>query len=49
MLYVRFTGGSDYFKLPRETYEPDAEPVAVAAAAAAADGDGDGDGDTKAP
>jgi hypothetical protein len=22
MLYVRFLGGSDYFKLPRETYEP---------------------------
>ena len=41
MLYVRFMGGSDYFKLPRETYEPAAEPVAVAAA--------DGDGDTKAP
>jgi amino acid transporter len=25
MLYVRFTGGSDYFSLPRETYQPDAE------------------------
>jgi len=24
MLYVRFQGGSDYFKLPRETYQPDA-------------------------
>jgi amino acid transporter len=43
MFYVRFAGGSDYFSLPRETYEPNAEPVAVAAAAA------DGDGDTKAP
>ena len=26
MLYVRFTGGSDYFSLPRETYQPAAEP-----------------------
>jgi amino acid transporter len=26
MLYVRFTGTSDYFRLPRETYQPDAEP-----------------------
>ena len=34
MLYVRFTGGSDYFSLPRETYQPEAEPVAAAAAAA---------------
>lgn len=25
MLYVRFTGGSDYFCLPRETYQPEAE------------------------
>jgi amino acid transporter len=25
MLYVRFTGGSDYFSLPRETYQPEAE------------------------
>jgi hypothetical protein len=25
MLYVRFTGGSDYFRLPRETYQPGAE------------------------
>ena len=24
MLYVRFWGGSDYFSLPRETYQPDA-------------------------
>jgi hypothetical protein len=39
MLYVRSRGGSDYFSLPRETYQPDAEPVAAAAA----------DGDTKAP
>jgi hypothetical protein len=43
MLYVRLAGGSDYFNLPRETYQPDAEPAAVATAAA------DGDGDTKAP
>ena len=26
MLSVRFTGTSDYFRLPRETYQPDAEP-----------------------
>ena len=30
MLYVRFTGGSDYFSLPRETYQfgrsPDFNP-----------------------
>ena len=32
MLYVRFMGGSDYFSLPRETYEPDAEPAAAAVA-----------------
>jgi hypothetical protein len=25
MLYVRFWGGSDYFSLPREIYQPDAE------------------------
>jgi hypothetical protein len=25
MLYVRFAGGSDYFSLPRETYQPEAE------------------------
>jgi hypothetical protein len=25
MLYVRFAGGSNYFNLPRETYQPDAE------------------------
>jgi hypothetical protein len=25
MLYVRITGGSDYFSLPRETYQPGAE------------------------
>jgi amino acid transporter len=25
MLYVRITGGSDYFSLPRETYQPEAE------------------------
>jgi len=25
MLYVRFWGGSDYFSLPRESYQPDAE------------------------
>ena len=31
MLYVRFLGGSDYFKLPRETYEPTAEPAVAAA------------------
>ena len=43
MLYVRIAGGSDYFNLPRETYQPGAEPAAVAAAAT------DGDGDTKAP
>jgi len=30
MLYVRFWGGSDYFKLPRETYQPDAEPAVAA-------------------
>ena len=30
MLYVRFQGGSDYFKLPRETYQPDAEPAMAA-------------------
>jgi hypothetical protein len=31
MLYVRFLGGPDYFKLPRETYEPTAEPAVAAA------------------
>ena len=25
MLYVRLAGGSDYFSLPRETYQPEAE------------------------
>ena len=30
MIYVRFRGGSDYFKLPRETYQPDAEPAVAA-------------------
>ena len=30
MLYVRFWGGSDYFKLPREAYQPDAEPAVAA-------------------
>jgi hypothetical protein len=25
MLYVRFWGGSDYFSLPRETYQPEAD------------------------
>lgn len=25
MLYVRFAGGSEYFSMPRETYQPDAE------------------------
>jgi hypothetical protein len=25
MLYVRFAGGSDYFSLPRETYQPETE------------------------
>jgi hypothetical protein len=24
MLYVRFWGGSDYFSMPRETYQPEA-------------------------
>jgi amino acid transporter len=34
MLYVRFTGGSDYFSMPRETYQPGAaEPAAVTATA----------------
>jgi amino acid transporter len=28
MLYVRFWGQSEYFKLPRETYQPDTEPAA---------------------
>jgi amino acid transporter len=31
MLYVRFWGGSDYFKLTRETYQPTAEPAVAAA------------------
>ena len=30
-LYVRFWGGSDHFKLPRETYQPTAEPAVAAA------------------
>jgi hypothetical protein len=31
MLNVRFWGGSDYFKVPRETYQPSAEPAVAAA------------------
>ena len=30
MLYVRFTGGSGYFSLPRETYEPTANAAEAA-------------------
>jgi len=30
MLWVRFTGTSDYFKLPRETYQPEGEEIAAA-------------------
>jgi len=29
MLYVRFAGGSDYFSLPRETYQPEASAAGV--------------------
>jgi hypothetical protein len=30
MLYVRFRGGSDYFSLSRETYQPATEPAVAA-------------------
>jgi hypothetical protein len=29
LLYVRFQGASDYFRRPRETYEPESELAAT--------------------